>query len=384
MVFLTACTLADYTLKLSRFCDNPKAHGTSAEKVLVHIMLANVLYQNAIRNWEDPTKQQKLQSRSNHHYHYSLNLIADLMTGHTLQDVQALVMICVHVRNFPNPEISWTLANITLNKAIEINLHKSASRLVSKEGHKNMLEVEMRKRIFWTIMCVSIAINGKLGRPMPIRMQDFDIELPEPVDDNLLSEAGLDTSRSGTCDFLVGIEAFKLEPIFLELYNEMHSLNRSPSNYIEFTNHAEKRIKKWSEQICPDLKEKSKTEDPKREIFIRFLDLWALEFRLVLLHPSLSLTMSAKFNERSLKTCMQICREMMGIVQYLQRVRCMDTTWYNCALYLLAIQTTMYGYNQLPDLLTEDGLKDLRSDMEIWLSIMGDIGNLLGVNDNSE
>ena len=343
-------------------------------------MLASVLYQHSIRNWEDPIKQQKLQSRSNHHYHYSLSLIADLMTSHTLQDVQALVMICAHVRNFPNPEISWTLANITLNKAMEINLHKSASRLVSKEGHKNKLEVEMRKRIFWTLLCISITINGKLGRPMAIQMQDFDIELPDAIDDTLLSEAGLDPSRTGTCEFLVALEAFKLEPIFLELYNEMHSLNRSSSNYIEFINHAERRIKKWSEQITPDLKEHSKSEDPRREIFIRFLNLWGLEFRLVLLHPSLSLTMSAKFNEKSLKTCMEICREMMGIVRYLQRVRCLDTTWYNCAVYILAIQTTLYGFNQLPDLLTDDGLKQLQSDMEIWLSIMGDIGNLLGVD----
>ena len=342
-------------------------------------MMANVWYQQAIRNWEDPNTQKDLQSRSHHHYHYSLSLVADLMSSHSVQDVQALVMICAHVRNFPNPEISWTLTNIALNKAMEINLHKSANRLASKEGHKNMLEVEMRKRIFWTLLCISITINGKLGRPMAIRMQDFDVELPEAIDDNLLSENGLDVSRTGTCEFLVALEAFKLEPIFLELYNEMHSLNRSASNYIEFINHAEKRIKKWSEQISPELKEDSKPEDPRKGIFVRFLNLWGLEFRLVLLHPSLSLTMSAKFNERSLKTCMQICRDMMEIVQHLQMMRCLDTTWYNCAVYILAIQTTLYGYSQLPDLLTEDELKKLRSDMEIWLSIMGDIGNLLGM-----
>jgi hypothetical protein len=57
----------------------------------------------------------------------------------------------------------------------------------------------MRKRTFWGLLTVQTKVSGKLGRPMPLRLDDFDVELPEPIDDELLSEKGLDTSKPGKC-----------------------------------------------------------------------------------------------------------------------------------------------------------------------------------------
>ena len=75
---------------------------------------------------------------------------------------------------------------------------------------------------------------------------------------------------------------------------------------------------------------------------------------------------------------MKISHNMVGRAQILQQTKGLDTTWCSCAVYICAIQTTLYGHSQLKDELTREALESLKDDMEIWLVVMGDLGNLLG------
>ena len=364
--------------QLTRICDDPNYLGSHAEMVMVHMMLAMMLFQSATRNWEDVPRQKELQLQSNLHYHYSLGLVSDLMVGQTLEDMQALTMICSHVRTLPNPEICWSISNIAIGKAIELGLHKSAKSANTGTLQKDSLYFEIRKRVFWSLVAIVITLSGKIARPMALRFEDFDIELPEPVDDSLPGETGVESSVRGTCSFLIGIEAFKLEPIFMELYNEVYSSRRSSTNYVDFVRRCERKVKMWCDQWPIELREDPHSTDWRLKYFTQYLNLWALEFRLLLHHPSLSCSTSSSFNVESLRVCMDISHDMMGRAQILQQARGLDTTWCSCAVYICAIQTTLYGHSQLKDELTREGLESLKADMEIWLVVMGDLGNLLG------
>lgn len=358
--------------------DVPNYLASPAETAMVHMMLAMMLYQSATRNWEDVPRQKELQSQSNLHYHYSLGLVSDLMVGQTLPDMQALAMICSHVRNLPNPEICWSISNIAIGKAIELGLHKSAKSANIETLQKDNLYLEIRKRVFWSLITILITLSGKIARPIALRFEDFDIEIPEPVDDSLPSEIDVASSVRGTCSFLIGIEAFKLEPIFMELYSEVYSFTRSPSNDVEFVRRCEKNVKMWCDQWPTELREDPHSTDWRLKYFTQYLNLWALEFRLLLYHPSLSSSTSSSFNIESLRLCIGISHDMMGRAQILQQARGLDTTWCSCAVYICAIQTTLYGHSQLKDELTREGLESLKADMEVWLVVMGDLGNLLG------
>ena len=344
---------------------------------MVHMMLASMFYHDALRNWENPARRQDLHNGSDIYYHFSLGFFSELMAGHTLQDMQALAMICAHVRTFPTPEAGWVVTCMAFNKAIELGLHKAARPGASHVQPKNILESEMRKRIFWSILAIHVTVSGKLGRPMPIREEDYDVGLPLPIDDDLLQEKGLNTSRKGNCAFLAGIEAFKVEPIFMDLYRNAYAAKRSPKEYTQFVVSAEKRIKAWQDQWPDELRDGVRTDDVTR-VFTQYLHLWMCEFRLLLHHPSLSLTRSVQFNETNLRTCLSMSQDMLKRVKELQQLKSLDTTWPNCAVYVLAIQTTLYGHGQFKDELTKEKLDALKSDMEQWLSIMGDIGGLLG------
>ena len=355
--------------------DDDDFHPTPAEKVMVYSLFANILYQDALRNWEDPHRQNELHIRSDTLYHCSLGFFPQLMVGHALQDIQAIAMICVHVRNFPKPESSWVVTSIAFNKAIEQRLHKSVKAGASSASPTNVLEIEMRKRIFWSILAIQVTLSGKLGRPLPIREEDYDVELPLSVDDDLLSDSGLDTSRKGKCSFLIAIEFFKLEPITMDLFRNVYSAKKSPKEYIAFIVAAEKRIKAWEEQWPKELLD----DNPSPQIFSRYLRLWLYEFRLILHHPSLSMTRSVQFNDSNLRICLDVSHKMLHQACELQQVKGLDSTWYNCATYIMAIQTTLYGHGQLKDEMTDEKLALLKSNMDKWLSVMGDIGGLLGM-----
>jgi hypothetical protein len=213
---------------------------------------------------------------------------------------------------------------------------------------------------------------------MPIRLEDFDVEPSLPVSDDQLLESLVDTQKPGHCMILVGIEGHKVAPIYLELYNVMYATKRSSKEYMQFVGVAERRIKAWEDQWPPQYQQNPETADPLSRICIYYLNFWSLEFRLLLHHPSLSLTKSFQFNDANLKACMEASRNMLRTVRSLQMLKSLDPTWYNCAVYMLAIQTTFYGHGQLKDDLTKEKLEELRSDMDSWLSIMADIGILLG------
>ena len=342
------------------------------------MVFAIMYFQYASRNGENASHSSGLNDLSNRHYHYALSFFPRLMASHTLQDVQALSLISLHLRSFPKPGACWMLSATTLNLAIELGLHRSAKRWAPMIPKRSILEIEMRKRIFWSIYTIHTIIGGKLGRPMALRHEDFDVEVPQAVDDDLLTADGIDDSRVGKCGFLVGIQSFKVTTLFADLYSNIYNVRRSPSTYIHTVRRLEKQIQDWYEQWPEELKVGETSRDEQGRVHAQYMHVSNLELRLLLRHPSISLTTSADFNEENLSKSMDASQKMLKHVKVIQRYKSLDTNWQTSALYVLAISTTLFGHWERVDQITEDSLTTLKREMNDWLSIMGDVGELLG------
>jgi len=295
-----------------------------------------------------------------------------------VQDIQALTLICMHLRNFPKPGASWILTQTTMSLAVELGLHRSAKRW-APDTVPNRLDVEMRKRIFWAILAIHVTLSGKLGRPMPFRLDDFDVEMPDAVDDDLLSENGLDTSRTGRCEHEIGLVATRMLPLFMELYSTIYAVRRKPENYVATINNLEAKLRTFKDGLPPDLMNgEAGANEQEGRVFALYTQIWILEFRLLLRHPSVSLTRDAAFNGESMRICVESSRQMLGVVRQLQKYKSLDTTWYNSAVYVMAITTTLFSqWDKRGDTSAAD-LAALREEMDLWLDIMGDVGALLG------
>ncbi|KAI4205860.1 MAG: hypothetical protein LQ350_000045 [Teloschistes chrysophthalmus] len=369
---------AEWFFRLNRVYDDPSFQPTPAERVIVHCIFAIMLWQFVVRNWENPVQQADFNRRSNLHYHYALGFFRQLMASHTLQDVQAMAMLCIHLRALPKPGACWMMTSTTLNLAIELGLHRSMRSWDPASRKISVLEIELRKRIFWSVLVVHIIISGKLGRPMALREEDYDVELPRAISDDQLSEDGIDLSKPGRCEFMVGMTSFRFEPICIDLYNNIYAVKRSPQSYIDTVLRLEDRIQGYIDSWDPDQMREWDTANDVRKVYAMYVRMWPLEFRLLLRHPSLSLTSSNEFNDESLSICMDLSKQILATIKQLQAWKSLDSNWQTGALFVLAISTTLFGHWERRDEITLDGFEVLKEDMKAWLSILCDLGRLLG------
>ncbi|KAK3107954.1 hypothetical protein LTR53_017983, partial [Teratosphaeriaceae sp. CCFEE 6253] len=343
---------------------------TPAETVMMHIMLAVMYFQYSARNESERTRQMSYE-----HYHYSLTFIPQLMMSHKLEDIQALALICSQLRNQPRPGASWHFTNTVLGLAIESGLHRSAKAWSGMTAQLDPHTIEMRKRVFWTIMLFHINCSGNFGRPQPLRFEDFDIELPDPVTDNLPKETDLSPWKQ--CSWRAGLEGFKLLKILSRIYSTIYAVKPASGPYETSVRQLEKDLQAFQDQIPDELVGGAQTVQEDR-ISALFLQLTISECQLLLHHPSLCRSNSPRVYASNLDVCLDASNKMMVAAAKLKQLKSLDTTLYYATDFLAAICTTIFAYTERKAQLTSSDLQRLRQDMDTWLDVLGPVGQMLG------
>ncbi|KAL2022114.1 hypothetical protein VTK56DRAFT_6158 [Thermocarpiscus australiensis] len=361
---------------LTRIYDDPTFKPSVPELVIVHMVFATIYFQYGIRNREEPKRHAQLNELSNKHYHWCLSKFFDLAISQTVTAVQALAMIVSHTRNFPKPGCSSMIANYAFMRAIELNLH----RAVKIPGGGTTLENEVRKRVWWAVLGVLCTLNGRLGRPMPISLEEFDTDFPIAIDDEFLGEEGvLDHSKVGHCNYHVGLMGFRVVPLYMEMYSKIYGVRRDPSRYVQVVHQLEEAMRNMLENLPDELKvEKCQ---PASQVFALYTQAFCLEFTLCLRHPSVCMTDDRKFCAENTKICEETARKLLKVVASLLKMKSLDTTWYQLAVYVAAIFSTLVGHWQRRFDITPFEVATLREDMSLWLNIIAEIGRLLGTGD---
>ncbi|KAK8166658.1 fungal-specific transcription factor domain-containing protein [Phyllosticta citrichinensis] len=355
---------------LSKIYGDPNFRPTPAEEVMVQMVLAIIKYQFSARNNNAESLKQ-----AHAHYRYALSFFYTLCQSHTIKDVQALTMLCLHLRNFPKPGAAWMMASITLAIAVELGLHRSAKAWADDAPKKDHIEIENRKRVFWTLHALHITLSGKLGRPMPLRMEDIDVEFPEPIHDFLPSESNLTEFRK--CSFHVGLQAIKIVALSSQMYSTIYAVRQASESYEPNLRRLEEEHRQWREQLPPELREGSRA-DAEDYVFSLYVQFWDQEFNLMLHHPALCRSTNNQLLEQNIDVCMEAASKMVRHLDEIRKYKSLDVPWINCTVYLAAIFTTLFVYSQREDDLTSSGLAKLNQEMDMWLLIIDECGKILG------
>jgi len=341
----------------------------AAETVMVHMVLAIINFQFSARNANEQARQDAM-----HHYHYSLSFVPELITGHQLEDVQALTMIASQLRNQPRPGAAWMFTSNVLSIAIELGLHRSAKAWPGPGLSSDAHFLEMRKRVFWSLLLFAVHLSGKLGRPIPLRLEDCDIEMPEPKPDLLPGESAETAWRR--CSWSPALTGFKLLRIMMQVYASIYSV-KSTGQYEATVRTLEKELETFHDDIPPELQGGPQTQDEDR-VSALYIKISAAECQLLLHHPSLCRSSSQQVMANHLDICLEANTKMLAAAKTLKELKSLDTTWYYATDFLAAIFTTLFASNERRDQMTSADLQRLRQDMEEWLDIMGEVGSLLG------
>lgn len=336
-------------------------------------MLATIQYQIATRNSE----QSILLEESHARYHYALSFYEQLLLQkHTWQGIQALAMLCHHLRNFPKPGAAWIMTSITYLYAIELGLHRSVKAWANGADELTKLDVEMRKRIFWTLTALQVSLNGRLGRPMPLSLEDIDVEFPEPMNDCIAGEeTKLDAFHQ--CSFQVGIQISKYTVLDLELYKTIYAVRPSPRAYVENLKRLEAGIQQWKDEMPFELRDPSQAL-PDDHIFTLYLEYWHQSYHLLLHHPAVCRSIDPHILSSNLDKCLDASQKMLHNCNEMLHKKSLDIPWINAVVFIAATFTTLFVNTTRKEQLSPVDMTKLRSDMMIWIDIIGECDHFLG------
>lgn len=356
-----------------RFGNDPTFTPTAPETVFVHMMLATIKYQIAARN----SQQESIMEESHAHYKYALSFYKDLISGeHRLESIQALAMICHHLRNFPKPGAAWIITSIAHLFATELGMHRSVKAWADGSVKLSKLEIEMRKRVFWTLHALTINLSGKLGRPMPLNNEDIDVEFPEPINDCLPGEeASLDPFHQ--CSFQVGIQVAKFTVWEMDLYKRIYAVRHSPRSYVESLKRLEAGIRQWKEDLPYELRDPSHATQ-EDHIFALYLEYWYQQYQLLLHHPAVCRSIDPAIINSNLDKCLEASQKMLLNCTEMMHKKSLDIPWINTVVYIAAVFTTLFISSMRKDLLSPVDMTRLKGDMATWINVLGECDHFLG------
>ncbi|OAA50161.1 C6 transcription factor FacB [Beauveria brongniartii RCEF 3172] len=373
-VFIPVLHKPTFMTLLARMYDEPDFQPTAAQVAQVHMVFATILFQYGVRNWQQADQCYHLNNLSNKHFHFAVSKWHLLLLSRDLEAVQALALMASHVRQFPKLGCGSFVAHAVLQRAIDFNLHRN----LQPEGEKTNLTNEIRKRLWWSILMTVVSITGRRGYPVPIAVEEIDAEFPEPIADELLTEEGVDTTRTLPCPFEAAIAGFKITPIFMEVFSNIHSVRGDPECYISVVEALEEQLEQWESDLPESLK---LAEDAALDIQMLaplFMRTYVLEVRLSLRHPGVAMTTDKQVIADNTRICAEIGREFLHVAQMIQQLKCLDTTWYTVSFASACIFAMLVAQWEKRFETTEEAFASLQKDMSSWMSILDDIGEILG------
>jgi len=341
---------------------------SAAEEVMIHMSFGEMKYQFALRNG-----QKQMMEDAFAHYKYCLGFYHELLLRRRLPDLQALLLIAVKQRNFPKPGAAWQCSQLALSLAVELNLHRSANSLPEEERNRlTYHDKEMRKRIFWIAYTLSIALSMKLGLPIRLRHDDLDIEFPDPEPDDLLDEPG-------SCSFHVGIAAIQNLEITGRMISALFGPRRSQRVYAELVTNFESEILEWRQSLRPELRDFS-LASKEGKVQALFIEFWQIETLFFLRHPVIHSSSDHKLNAENSHNILTLASNLLAVVSEMQKLNATDVPWINITVFLAAIFTTLFIYEQRNEEISAQELQKLESEMSRWLVNLQEIGRILGEN----
>ena len=139
----------------------------------------------------------------------------------------------------------------------------------------------------------------------------------------------------------------------------------------------EKQLADFRANLPPELEGGPQTIAEDRVLSL-YLGLIENEILLTLHHPSICRTASPQDMQRHLDICLEASNRMLQIAVQMKQLNALDSTWYCTTIHLAAIFTTLFVHTNRQDTMSSADMQRLRSDMDLWLDVMGDIGKMLG------
>ncbi|EGW34366.1 uncharacterized protein SPAPADRAFT_49410 [Spathaspora passalidarum NRRL Y-27907] len=116
-------------------------------------------------------------------YFLEARKLIDISNVGDINSIQTIVMMIIYLQCSARLSTCYSYIGIAMRSALKEGLHRNLSIFQNSRRKLDPIEIDTRKRLFYTIYKMDIYINSLLGLPRSINEDEFDQELPAELDD---------------------------------------------------------------------------------------------------------------------------------------------------------------------------------------------------------
>ncbi|KAI5963895.1 ASG1 [Candida theae] len=130
-------------------------------------------------------------------YFLEARKLMDITNVGDISSIQTIVMMIMYLQCSARLSTCYSYIGIALRSALKEGLHRNLSIFQNSKRKLDPMEIDTRKRLFFTIYKMDIYINSLLGLPRSLTEDQFDQELPDDLDDENVTREGYLYDRQG-------------------------------------------------------------------------------------------------------------------------------------------------------------------------------------------
>ncbi|ONH78795.1 Activator of stress genes 1 [Saccharomyces cerevisiae] len=326
----------------------------------------------------DSSREKFLQDEG-YKYFIAARKLIDITNARDLNSIQAILMLFIFLQCSARLSTCYTYIGVAMRSALRAGFH----RKLSPNSGFSPIEIEMRKRLFYTIYKLDVYINAMLGLPRSISPDDFDQTLPLDLSDENITEVAYLPENQHSVLSSTGIsnEHTKLFLILNEIISELYPIKKT-SNIIshETVTSLELKLRNWLDSLPKELIPNAENIDPEYERANRLLHLSFLHVQIILYRPFiyyLSRNMNAENVDplcyRRARNSIAVARTVIKLAKEMVSNNLLTGSyWYACYTIFYSVAGLLFYIHeaQLPDKDSAREYYDILKDAETGRSVL--------------
>ncbi|KAJ5773369.1 hypothetical protein N7457_008265 [Penicillium paradoxum] len=169
-----------------------------------------------------------------------------------LETIQARLGQCLYLLSSSRANECWYSFGTTVQIVTALGLHRKLPAKMANKG-RSYLDLELRKRIFWSVYTLDKYLSMMFGRPRLLHDEDIDQDLPdEMTDEDLLEEDPMRRTGSTDSMMIASVLHYRLGRILGDISRQLYSINSlSRDSPLETAIRLISELEKWKESVPP-------------------------------------------------------------------------------------------------------------------------------------
>lgn len=217
-------------------------------------------------------------------YFIAARKLLDITNTRDLNSIQAVLTLFIFLQCSARLSTCYSYIGVAMRSVLREGFH----RKVPNHSPLSLIEIECRKRLFFTIYKLDIYVNAMLGLPRSISPEDWDQTLPFDISDDNITDDKIYFERQNNVLSSAGIANYHTKLLFIldAIMRELYPIKKT-NNIIshETVTQLEIKLKNWVDTLPMELKPNAKTIPPKYERANKLLHLSFLHVQIILYRP---------------------------------------------------------------------------------------------------